>query len=177
MEAELSKPDWTRDERRIVQEIPWLRAFLRRLIRREDEAEDVLQDALERAWRYRGSLRPEGSARGWLGKLAFRAHVDRRRRQGRAPREVDAELQDLAARTQGDPGEEVREVAALIERLPGREREVLLRFHQDGESIAAIAASLGCAQGTVKSRLHRGRRRLLELRGLVPPAGEGEQGS
>jgi len=54
-------------------------------------------------------------------------------------------------------------VEALLMPLAAVERDVLLRFHRDGRSVREIARALGMPEGTVKSHLHRARRRLAEL--------------
>jgi DNA-directed RNA polymerase specialized sigma24 family protein len=46
------------------------------------------------------------------------------------------------------------------------EREVLLRFHQNMESVREIALATDMPEGTVKSHLSRARRRLAELPSL-----------
>jgi outer membrane protein assembly factor BamB len=67
-------------------------------------------------------------------------------------------------------------VAALLEeilRLPQRNREPIVLCHLQGLSTAAAARRLGCAQGTILSRLARGRERLrrqLTRRGTHEPA-------
>jgi DNA-directed RNA polymerase specialized sigma24 family protein len=48
----------------------------------------------------------------------------------------------------------------IVAGLAPRERDVLLRFHVDGESVAEIAAALCVPIGTVKSDLARARKRL-----------------
>ena len=61
-----------------------------------------------------------------------------------------------------------------IARLPARYREPIVLCHLEGLSTAAAAQRLGCPQGTILSRLARGRQRLrrrLVERGLALPAG------
>ncbi len=56
---------------------------------------------------------------------------------------------------------------ALASLPPDQRAVVVLRFHLDW-SVDAIAEALGCKQGTVKSRLHRGLQRLEQM--LEAPA-------
>lgn len=56
----------------------------------------------------------------------------------------------------------VRLGGAAVYAVVAIERRVLLEFHQDGRSVREIARALGSPEGTVKSDLHRARRRLAE---------------
>jgi len=63
-----------------------------------------------------------------------------------------------------------REVVKAIRALPEKLREVLLLRDLNELSYGEIAEILQCPEGTIKSRVSRGRRRLQEL--LRPLAGE-----
>lgn len=140
---------------------PRVLGFLRSLHRQE--AEDLLQETYARAWRSRARVDGSDRPASWLLRIAFRAFLDFRSKQRPAPAvALDEELRE------GAPGPVQQAVArerseALLSQLPPREREILLRFHRDGQSIAAIAAALALPAGTVKSHLHRARQRLWDL--------------
>jgi hypothetical protein len=56
------------------------------------------------------------------------------------------------------------------DRLPAGQRELIVRHHLDGESLEALAESLGCDAGVIAQRLYRARRSLrgdLERHGLT----------
>jgi RNA polymerase sigma-70 factor (ECF subfamily) len=161
MKAMTSKqPSETADalERRILEEVPRLRAFLRKLAR--DEAEDLLQEALERVLRYRSAFDPEGSLRGWLQKTAFRVYLDHRGRRSRSPEPLGERADRLIGGASASQLEAREEVERLLSGLSAPEREVILRFHRDERSIDEIAKDLGMPGGTVKSHLHRARRKI-----------------
>ena len=144
---------------RLSAEVPWLTGFLRRLGATREEAEDFGQDVLERALRYRHAFREDGNLRGWLGKAAFRVWVDGRARLATAPEVLGDADHELMATCTADP-DDTEEIEQLLAKLPSVERDVLCRFHRGGESIEEISAALGMPLGTVKSHLHRARRRL-----------------
>jgi len=121
--------------------------------------EDVLQETLARALRYRGSFDPTGSLSGWLRHTALRVFLDDRRRAARAPRALGGADARLPDRRNADFGDR-EELRRALARLGDVERDVALRFHARGETIAEIAAALAMPQGTVKSHLHRARHRL-----------------
>ncbi|MCR9244791.1 MAG: sigma-70 family RNA polymerase sigma factor [bacterium] len=135
-----------------------LRAFLRRLA--PTEIDDLHQETLARAWRSRHTFDPTlGSGRSWLLRIGFRAFLDARDRRS----QPTDELPDHLAASTADPATWAAardDAAVLLQRLPPQEREILLRFHRDGESIAGIAVELRIPAGTVKSHLHRARNRL-----------------
>ena len=144
-------------ERRISSEIPHLRAYLRHLAPRE--AEDLLQDVLERALRYRSAFDPNGSLRGWLQKTAFHVVLDFRRKGAKAPRLLGDGIWEIEA-PEKRPLAKKEQVNRLLKRLSRIEKEIVLRFHCRDESISRIARSLHMPEGTVKSHLHRARRKL-----------------
>jgi RNA polymerase sigma-70 factor (ECF subfamily) len=53
-----------------------------------------------------------------------------------------------------------REVTAAVARLPLRYRVALVLHEIEGWTYLDIARELGCREGTVKSRVHRGRQQL-----------------
>ncbi len=81
-------------------------------------------------------------------------------------RERRARHENETARTDASPEdplenaatrEAVARLAAAIERLAPRQREIVRRFYALGESIANIAQAMELPPGTVKSDLHRAR--------------------
>ncbi|HTF90961.1 MAG TPA: sigma-70 family RNA polymerase sigma factor [Planctomycetota bacterium] len=153
-------------EELLVLELPALRSFVERLVRGMRppvEAEDIVQETLARALRYRESFDPGQPAGPWLCKLALRLVIDSRASQRR-----DAEHRVEFARAFGhdvasDAAAEcsAETLARWTARLSAVEREVLLRFHQGGESLREISMAMGLPEGTLKSHLHRGRKKLV----------------
>lgn len=148
-------------DERIAAEIPRLRRFLGRLNgRRAADLDDLVQESLTRALRYRESFDGRRALWPWLKRTAFRVFLDQRS-SGR----LDFEEGIAEAPARDDDGVAQRdEVNRLLAALPAIEREVLLRFHRDGRSVREIAAERGAPEGTIKSHLHRARRRLAARR-------------
>lgn len=156
-----SKPDPL--EERIAQALPRLRAHLAGGRARVQglELEDVAQEVVARALRYRESYDASRSLWPWLRRMADRVVSDQRAAGARLPTLVE----------ECDPADEERaptldvreEVARCLGQLSARERDVLVRFHRDGQSVSTIATALGIPEGTVKSHLSRARRRLATL--------------
>jgi RNA polymerase sigma-70 factor (ECF subfamily) len=147
-------------EERLIAALPRLRAHLSRRARRVPgaEAEDVAQEVMARALRYRESFDPARAVWPWLRRTADRVLQDHQVREARRP--APAGAVETPAPEQALALDEREEVERVLAGLPAQEREVLLRFHQRGQPVRAIARDLGLPEGTVKSSLSRARRRL-----------------
>ena len=140
--------------------LPAVRAWLRRLVGARPDVDDLVQDTWLRASRYRASFDPSRPMDGWLKQIAFRLFLDWRQRAARAPLELGPGADRLPATP--DAAAEREWIERQLARLRPVEREALLRFHRDGESVADIGVALRLPEGTVRSHLHRARRKLAE---------------
>lgn len=127
------------------------------------DANDVVQDALLAAWRQLPSLRELSRFDAWLTSILLNACRRALRVRGtRRIREIPSDaLESLAAA--GDLAAGVvrrRALERAFDRLTADERSILVLHHLDGLPVAEIAASLGIAVGTAKSRLFTARRAL-----------------
>jgi RNA polymerase sigma-70 factor, ECF subfamily len=143
---------------------PRVWALCRRLAR---EPEDAYQEIWEKVLRALPRFDPHGTAslRTWISTIAHRHLVDvHRRARVRGP-----VLEAVEPAVHDAPGEALdvhRRRAALdraLRRLPEAQRQAVLMHHLGGLDIATVAQSEGVAPGTIKSRLHRARARLVEL--------------
>lgn len=113
-------------------------------------AEDLLQTALAKSYLAWGRIRqrdPEGYVRKVMANTS--ASWWRRKWHGEAPTEVlpDRSLTDVTAQVDNRLS-----LARALRALPPRQRAVIvLRFHED-LTVEAVAATLGCSVGTVKSQ-------------------------
>jgi RNA polymerase sigma-70 factor (ECF subfamily) len=147
------------------------------------EAEDLAQDTMLKAFSGISRLAPGSNARAWLLTVLRHAHIDRVRSRpgnGEASLETlniepsapqDTSPEDVSA--WGDPHRAMadfsdREVIAALKRVPEEIRWTLLLVDVQGLDDGEAAGVLGIPVGTVKSRLHRGRRMLREY--LMPLA-------
>lgn len=140
--------------------------FAYRLTGNRADASDLAQEVLIRVKRGLATYTP-GSFEGWLWRITRNAFLDEIRRQKRRPTVPLPEEPDrlgsaaapapevMLAQTQ--LGEEVQ--AALLE-LPYEFREAVVLCDVVGLSYDEIAAAVGVPVGTVRSRIHRGRKLL-----------------
>ncbi len=120
-----------------------------------DDCADALQDALERAWRKLGALRDPAAFRGWMARIVINCSRDMLRRRKLRTVQLDENM----------PAPEVRDTG-LSEALSALEegyRLPLTLFYMENMSVAEVAQAMGLKQGTVKNRLHRGRKRLAAM--------------
>ena len=97
--------------------------------------------------------------RGWLYRVATRK-VARWSRSAAARRSSGEPVEPVAGpERSGDARDRVR---AALDELPQKFQAVLVLHHLEGLAVLEIAASLGVREGTVRSRLARGRERLKE---------------
>jgi RNA polymerase sigma-70 factor, ECF subfamily len=128
-----------------------------RVLGSRDDAADAVQEAFLRAWRGLGSFRGGALFSTWLYRICVNAAHDQRAR-----RRPTTELSDTTA----DPRDAFaeRELSGDLQRaldeLDEPYRVTVVLYDVLGRSYAEIAEITGVAEGTVKSRLFRGRTEL-----------------
>jgi RNA polymerase sigma-70 factor (ECF subfamily) len=145
--------------------------------RNQADAEDLVQEAALLAHRAFDSFETGTNFRAWFLKILTNCYYTKRRREKSRP--VTSDLDDtpdlyLYARsgqagfpTQGpDPAATLLDklgterIVEAVNRLPEEYRVVCTLYFMDDSSYEEIARVLACPVGTVRSRLHRGRRML-----------------
>jgi RNA polymerase sigma factor (sigma-70 family) len=146
---------------------------LLRLTGSREHLDDLAQDVFLRLYRALPSFRGEALVTTYLYRIAVNVAQDewkRRKRDSRAV-SISDEESGWEDRLQhpGRNAEELmeeREFAGLmdaqLQRLSNVERAVLVLYHQEERSYEQIALALGLPIGTVRTHLHRGRKKLRE---------------
>jgi RNA polymerase sigma factor (sigma-70 family) len=120
-----------------------------------EAAEDVVQEAFASAVAKRRSFRGSGAASAWIWRIVVNGALSRRRR-GRLERRL-AEWLKPGGTCAEEPSAGASSFAALVARLPERQRAALfLRYYADLD-YAAIAEVLSIRPGTVGKLLHDAR--------------------
>ncbi len=142
--------------------------FAYRLTGNPDDAADLAQEVLLRVRRGLASYQP-GSFEGWLWRITRNAFLDDVRRKNRRPTSaLPDELDRFAAISTPSPddvlaslrlGEDIQK--ALLG-LPYDFREAVVMCDVIGLSYDEIALASAVPVGTVRSRIHRGRKMLRE---------------
>ena len=131
------------------------------LVRDEGLADDVTQDAFVRAYRFLPGYRADSKFSTWLYSIARNCAMDELRRVSRR-RKVVERLEAEGPATPTDHGA-VLEVREAIAALPDDLREPVILIDLLGTSYRDASAILKTAEGTVKSRVHRGREALADM--------------
>ena len=144
----------------------------RSVLRDGNAAEDAFQATFLALARKAGSLRAQDSLSPWLHQAAYRAAAHDRsatiRRRSHEHAAAALRPGSVAPPHHGNADEVEKIIHEEIDRLPGRFRVAVVLCDLEGRTHEQAARHLGCAVGTVKSRLARARKRLrgrLERRG------------
>ena len=143
---------------RLHQQHVW--RFLRRLLGDDSAAEDVAQETFLRLYRRLPSFTFQSSFSTWLLQVARNAGIDELRARQRRAR-LPVALIRAAASPVGDPGQARVEIDAALATLPVDLRETLLLVEVLGLRYSDAATVLDVPVGTVKSRMHAARSRLV----------------
>lgn len=122
-------------------------------------AEDALQEGYMKAWLRWGRVRTLDNPEAWVRTVAWHCAVSRHRRARVAARMLPMLGRDSSHRTDfkdPDTTEKV-DIEAALRRVPAEQRRVIVLHDLCGFTVPAIAVEVGIPEGTVKSRLSRGR--------------------
>jgi RNA polymerase sigma-70 factor (ECF subfamily) len=143
---------------KLVLVIPPLRAFARGLCGRADLADDLAQEALAKAWAAWASYLPNTNFKAWIFTILRNHYYSWCRKQRRvAPWDPDAADKLLVCEPAQQGHMALAELAAGLQALPAQQREALILVGAGGFAYEEAAQIIGCAVGTVKSRVARGR--------------------
>lgn len=149
------------------------------LTRNPADAEDLVQDTYLKAWRGFESYTPGRPFLNWLLRIMQRAFLDARRRDNPIRKAEslnsmvspsDGEVQELPiADTAPMPDDQLlsnetrRQLHSALNTLPDVYRTAIRMCDLEGLSYHEIAELQNTTIGTVRSRIHRGRRLLREI--------------
>ncbi len=154
-------------EREALQHLDAMYSFALKLARARDDAEDLVSDTLLRAFERWEQYRLGTNIRAWLFTILYHVFVSRKRRVD--AREVP-QHEDADGWTPHEPVGEAdpegrfydsfldEEITRAIDALPEEYRTAVVLSDVQGLRYAEIADVLRIPEGTVKSRLFRGRR-------------------
>ncbi|HEY1575586.1 MAG TPA: RNA polymerase sigma factor [Terracidiphilus sp.] len=140
------------------------------VLRNQSDAEDAVQEAFLRVLRHRETLGEIRDHRVWLVRIVWNIVLDRKRRAKTRPETDDiTELvrvlpaSGLTAEQRAAAAQHHAQVLGCVERLPVREREVMMLSAFEELSSVEIAEVLDVTESSVRSRLFRARNLLAEM--------------
>lgn len=142
----------------LAQVIPHLRAFGRSLSGSRDMADDLVQETLLKAWAARKRFQAGTNMRAWtfiILRNLFLSQMRRARFKGEWDDVTAAKI--LAAPASQDRHVELGDMQRALLHLPQPQREALILVGAGGFAYEEAAEICGCAVGTIKSRVARGR--------------------
>jgi len=148
---------------------PYIGRIIQRLVGQGPQVDDLVQETFIVAFKTRHEYDGRAKVTTWLYAIASRLCLRHRRSvlrfslfRARLPREeapAPFERPDGRLERQQD----VALVEAVLQKLPFKQREVFVLYEIEGLEGSAIAELLGIPEGTVWTRLHKGRQRFQEL--------------
>lgn len=142
-----------------------------RLTRNPPDAEDLVQDTYLKALRFADRFEPGTNLKAWLFTILHNTFRNDRRHAGRDPVAVDSEVveQAVAGPGAGDTSEQLLmrdsldvDLQQALDSLPAAFRQAVWLRDVEEFSYSEIAHILDVPQGTVMSRISKGRQMLYE---------------
>lgn len=125
-----------------------------------EQAEDASQEIFLRIWRALPSYRGASSLSTWIFSIARNASLTALKR---AASKCTISLEEpgmLAAADKHEPDRPSPDLAALVQQLPGKQRQVVTLFYMEEKSYEEVSRLLDIPMGTVKTHLFRARKEL-----------------
>jgi RNA polymerase sigma-70 factor, ECF subfamily len=139
----------------------------RSIVLNHEDAEDAVQEAFLHAFKAIDRFLPDQAFGAWLHRIVANAALDVTRR--RKVRDAD-ELPETVSSPFRDPaeaGELRRRLTEALEKLPERQRSVIVLHDVEGFKHAEIGRMLDIPEGTARSDLHYARAHLRRVLGDV----------
>lgn len=160
-------------EREAMPHINALYNFALRMTGDPDDANDLLQETYMKAYRFWDKFEPGTNCKAWLFRIMKNSYINIYRKESKEPDKVDYEdIQNFYNTIRSeytDPNDmEARlyrnllddDLTRAVESLPEDFRTVVILCDIEGFTYEEIAEFVDCPIGTVRSRLHRGRKLL-----------------
>ena len=138
----------------ILQHQPYMQKVAEKLLGDADNAEDAVQEAVIGLWRQRGSLKTSADLKSLCGTVVKRRCIDMLRKQ-RTEVPIDESLMLIEPSLDEYSEERYRMARAMVDRLPARQRDVILMKYEEGMDNKAIEKATGMSSTHVYATLSR----------------------
>jgi RNA polymerase sigma-70 factor (ECF subfamily) len=148
----------------LVTHLGALRAFALSLCRNGATADDLVQDTVVKAWKAIDTFEAGTNMRAWLFTILRNNYYSQHRKTRREVQDPDGLLAGtLSVKPDHDGRLALADFNRAFVQLPDEQREALILVGASGFAYQEAADMCGAAVGTMKSRVNRGRQRLIEL--------------
>ncbi|WP_169304797.1 sigma-70 family RNA polymerase sigma factor [Chloroherpeton thalassium] len=145
--------------------------FALRMTGDPEDANDLVQETYMKAYRFFDSFEKGTNCKAWLFRILKNSYINRYRKESKQPDKVDyddikefyhtirhssSDSNDMQEKLFGNLMDE--QVSRALNSLPEDFREVVQLCDIEGFTYEEIANMVDCPIGTVRSRLHRGRK-------------------
>jgi RNA polymerase sigma-70 factor, ECF subfamily len=161
--------DGSRDDQfieRYVECQSGLYRFIATLVPNRADAEELFQEASLTAWRIREWFDAKREMSPWLCGIAKNLVAAHFRRQKTAALALDPEVVEQLASQQIDEDALLRErsqaLSRCLDRLPSRQRDLVRRFYEGDQTVAAFSQAHGLSPEAVYKMMQRVRMALFE---------------
>ncbi|MDW8018745.1 MAG: sigma-70 family RNA polymerase sigma factor [Chloroherpetonaceae bacterium] len=162
-------------QREAMVHIDSLYNFALRMTGDPEDANDLVQETYMKAYRFFDSFEKGTNCKAWLFRILKNSYINKYRKESKEPDKVDYdEIKEFyhtvkdSSLDSNDMQEKLfgklldDEVARALDSLPEDFKEVVQLCDIEGFTYEEIANMVDCPIGTVRSRLHRGRKILRE---------------
>ena len=163
-------------EREAIPHMDILYNYALRMTANKDDAYDLVQETYLKAFRFWDKYETGTNIRAWLFRIMKNSYINQYRKEVKEPETIDYEdIQNFynSIRAEVTDTNDLQEkmfcgifedeVARALESLPEDFRTVVILCDIEELSYEEIAEFIDCPIGTVRSRLHRGRKMLQSL--------------
>ncbi|WP_307220004.1 RNA polymerase sigma factor [Microbacterium sp. SORGH_AS_0888] len=143
---------------------PYLIAFATRMMSSRADAEDCVQEAFITAWQKLPSLDAPERVRSWLSTIVVRKVNDRFRQRHPVDSLEGVDVADAAVgpEERAELGSQVEQLRRALAGLPDDVRVAWVMREIGGHSYQEIAAQTGATESTVRGRIARARRAVMQ---------------
>jgi RNA polymerase sigma-70 factor (ECF subfamily) len=154
-----------------VPHMPHLYNYALKLTMNREDAKDLLQETYFKAYRSWKSFEQGTNIKGWLYRIMKNAYINIYRKKSKEPKKIEYDETHFVSEASHHrlfdlqrhvlkPFDEVfeDEIARSLESLPSNFRKIIVLSDVENLKYAEIAKLVSCPVGTVRSRLHRGRK-------------------
>jgi RNA polymerase sigma-70 factor (ECF subfamily) len=148
--------------------IPNLRAFAVSLCGNLERADDLVQETMLKAFKNVESFQEGTNLKAWLFTILRNTYFSERRRLKREVEDADGiHASRVAVHPEQHGHMDMCELQDALKQLHDDQREALILVCAAGMSYEEAAEIVGCAVGTIKSRVNRARSKLGEIMGVA----------